>query len=352
MAKATKLPSGNWRAVAFIGTDENGKKIRKSFTAPTKREAELAASTYLTKKHHAEEPKNKTFSQAMTDYINDNDESFSKNTLRGYRSIQRNLPKELMNTPISLLDDSTVQKAINIYAKTRAPKTVENALRLISPVLRYSKSEYETRNINHPAIEKADLYIPTHEEVEKLLDTVRGTRYEMPILFGAFLGMRRGEIVVLRWEDVDFENNCIYIRRAVAMDDIKKQWVEKSPKTYSGKRTVPMFAPIREYLERAERINERVTQVPASSITDRFPELLDKAGLPRFRFHDLRHYFASSMLALNIPNKYIIDIMGHKDEQMLKKVYQHLMTDKKREVYNTIDSFYTSKFSNVETKVV
>lgn len=352
MAKATKLPSGNWRAVAFVGTDENGKKIRKSFTAPTKREAELAASTYLTKKHHAEEPKNKTFSQAMSDYINDNSKSFSVSTSRGYRAIQRNLPNELLRLPITEIDIQSLRQHINDYAENRAPKTVENAIRLIVAVLKAEKIYISSKELKKPAPKKAELYIPTHEEITTLLKTVRGTRYEMPILFGAFLGMRRGEIVALRWEDVDFENNCIHIRRAVAMDDIKKEWVEKSPKTYSGTRTVPIFAPIREYLERAEHINERITQVPASSVTDRFPELLDKAGIPRFRFHDLRHYFASSMLALNIPNKYIIDIIGHKDDEMLKKVYHHLMTDKKREVYNTIDNFYTSKFSSGETKAV
>jgi integrase len=352
MAKATKLPSGNWRAVAFVGTDENGKKIRKSFTADTKREAELLAAQYLLQKHHNDEPKNKTFSQAMSDYINDNNKSFSASTARGYRTIQRNLPEDLMCLPIAEIDIQSLRQQINDYAENRAPKTVENAIRLIVSVLKAEKIYISSKELKKPAPKKAELYIPTHEEVTTLLNAVRGTRYEMPIIFGAFLGMRRGEIVALRWEDVDFENNCIHIRRAVAMDDIKKEWVEKSPKTYSGTRTVPMFAPIREYLERAERVNERITQVPASSVTDRFPELLDKAGLHRFRFHDLRHYFASSMLALNIPNKYIIDIIGHKDDVMLEKVYFHLMTDKKREVYNTIDNFYTSKFSNIETKAV
>ncbi len=352
MAKATKLPSGNWRVVAYIGTNTNGKQLRKSFTAPTKREAELAAAIYLAKKHHNDEPQNTTFSQALTDYINDNSKSFSASTSRGYRTIQRNLPSELLHLPIAEIDTEILRKYINDYADERAPKTVENAIRLIVAVLKSKKVYISSKELKKPAPRKSELYIPTHEEVTTLLNAVRGTRYEMPVVFAAFLGMRRGEIVALRWEDIDFENNCIHICRAVAMDDLKKEWVEKSPKTYSGTRTVPIFAPIREYLERAERINERVTQVPASSITDRFPELLDKAGIRRFRFHDLRHYFASSMLALNIPNKYIIDIIGHKDDVMLKKVYFHLMTDKKREVYNTIDNFYTSKFSSVETKEI
>ena len=80
--------------------------------------------------------------------------------------------------------------------------------------------------------------------------------------------------------------------------------------------------------------------MPALYIIYRFIKLQKSAELPHFRFHDLRHYNASVMLALNIPNKYAAERMGHADDTMLKKVYQHLMEDKNKDIDDSIEKYF------------
>ena len=75
-------------------------------------------------------------------------------------------------------------------------------------------------------------------------------------------------------------------------------------------------------------------------ITDRFANLLKKAGLKHFRFHDLRHYSASILHAMGIPDKYIMERGGWSTSSTLKTVYQHTMRGKNKEINNKINSYF------------
>lgn len=342
MAKATKLPSGAWSVNAYLGKDEQGKQIRKRFTGKTKREAELAAAQYITKKHRNDQPENKTVKQAIEDYLEDNAISLSPSTARGYRTIRNNLPITLLNASLESVSISLLQRSINEYGKTRSPKTVRNAVNLLSPVFKYAKFDSDLKDILLPGREKPEIKIPTDEQVKSLLESVRGTDYEMPCMMAAYLGMRRGEIAALRWEDVDIANKKLHVRRSVAWDDQQKEWVEKSPKTYDSKRVLSIPEPVIEMLGRQERKGETICKVTAGTISAHFFKLLENAGVEHFRFHDLRHYYASVMLALGIPNKYAERRMGHKSDRMLKTVYQHLMESKIDETDRMIDEYFSA----------
>ena len=344
MATAKKTAAGNWCIQVYIGKDASGKKKLKRFYGNTKKEAELNAAQFLTKKQHNEDPENKTVLQAIEDYIAANSASFSKSTIRGYNSIKRNLPEDFLRLPVSSVDEAVVQKFINQYAETRAKKTVKNAKRLLSPSFKLAKVDINMKEIYAVGPDKKIPYIPTNEEIQAVWEQIRGTRYELPFVLGAFLGMRRGEIIALTWDDVDFDRKTITVQHAVVWDEKEKVWYDKRPKSYDGTRIIPMFGPVYDILWKKYNEHGPVCEITAGTLTVHFPKFLDQAGVKRFRFHDLRHYFASSMLALNIPNKYIVDIMGHKDETMLQRVYQHLMTDKKKQIYGAIDDFYAQQF--------
>ena len=336
MAKATKLPSGNWRIQIYVGKNKDGNYIRKSFMGKTKKEAEVKAAQFITQKKHDDAPENKTVLQAIEDYIAVNSKTFSKSTIRGYNSIKRNLPDDFLPLPLAIVDEEVVQTALNKYAETRSKKTVKNAKQLLSPVFKLSKIDIDMKNVVSVGADKKIPYIPTNEEVCAVWDQVRGTRYEMPFVLGAFLGMRRGEIIALTWDDVDFERRTITVQRAVVWDEKEHLWYDKAPKSYDSTRVIPMLGPVYDVMWQKYNEQGPVCEITAGSLTVKFPTFLKRANVKHFRFHDLRHYFASSMLALNIPNKYIADIMGHKDETMLQRVYQHLMTDKKKEYHNRV----------------
>lgn len=87
----------------------------------------------------------------------------------------------------------------------------------------------------------------------------------------------------------------------------------------------------------------RVTELTPNAIYKRYKKILVKLGLPQYRLHDLRHYTASVMLALNIPNKYAMEIMGHETENMLNKVYQHTMQNEMKKISAKLNDFYNEK---------
>lgn len=338
MATAKKLPSGAWRVNAYVGRDENGKQIRKSFTAPTKREAELMAAQYLTKKHHDDAPENMTLGQAIDKYIESKSNILSPSTISGYRSVWRNLDEAFKALPICALDNKTVQIAINEYSMNHSPKTVRNALGLIEVALSVYQPDLRLR-ISTPQRVKPDLYIPSTAEVEKLLNHVHGTSYEIPVILAALMGLRRSEIVALRWEDIDFNKRTMRIHRAIVWG-ADKQWHEKTTKTTSSTRVLSMPQPVIDCLSRSERTGSSVCQLTAATISANFPEKVVSAGIQPFNFHCLRHYYASVLLSLNIPNKYAQQRMGHATDNMLKSVYQHLMEEKKTETDAAIDEYF------------
>ena len=138
MAKAVKLPSGNWNVRALEYTDENGKKVFKSFTAPTKKEAEyLAAEYYLNKKTKSTIGiANMTLSEAMRRYLDSMSNILSPSTICGYDQIYRLRLKSIMHLPLSKLTNEKIQAAINEETTHLKPKTVSNISAFLSVVLK------------------------------------------------------------------------------------------------------------------------------------------------------------------------------------------------------------------------
>ena len=130
MATAKKLPSGNWRVRLYIGENSNGKKLYKSFTARTKKEAEFLAAEYNLKRKG--KPKDLTIGDAIDGYIANKDGVLSPSTIAGYRNIRKNQLQELMNVPLSKITNLMVQAAINEAAKTLSAKSVRNAHGLLT----------------------------------------------------------------------------------------------------------------------------------------------------------------------------------------------------------------------------
>lgn len=349
MANAKKLPSGSWRVNAFIGVDENGKQIRRSFTAPTKREAELMAAQYLTKKHHEAAPENMTLGQAIDKYIESKSNILSPSTIRMYKFMRNSVFQSMMDCPVQNISNIIVQKAVNEYALNHSPKTVRNALGLVTAALSVYAPEFKL-SVLTPQKKKPDIRIPTDEDVQQVLMAAKGTNLELPILLAALLGLRRSEISGLRWNDVDFKKHTITIKRAVVYGG-DSQYKEKSTKSTAGTRTLTVSDSLMERLQQEPKETEFVCPMRPTSITHGFEKILKQTDVPPFRFHDLRHYYASVLLALNIPNKYAQRRMGHATDGMLKKVYQHLMDEKITETDEKIGEHFKDFIPTMNTKI-
>lgn len=161
------------------------------------------------------------------------------------------------------------------------------------------------------------------------------------ILLAAALGLRRSEICALTWADL--KGNQLTVSKAVVSDE-HGAWHIKSTKTESGTRVMNVPAFILQHLKELPRDDERIVPLNPDAITYRFITLRNKHQLS-LRFHDLRHYYASLLLALGIPDKYAMERMGHATPNMLKNVYQHIMKVKQDEINQTINQALQDKFT-------
>lgn len=230
-----------------------------------------------------------------------------------------------------------MQSAINIEAQTHAYKTVRNIFGLLSAALK-GKVDLD---IALPQKEKIKITIPTQQEIQLLLQYAAGKELELPILLSACLGLRRGEIAPLDYSDIDFQRKTITISKSMVLNS-SGEWVVKKPKTYSGNRTLKVYDFVLDKVQERKDANLPLISLTPNQISDEFSYALEKTGLPHFRFHDLRHYNASVMLSLNIPDKYAMERMGHATNNMLKTVYQHTMQEKEDSVDAALSEYFNA----------
>ena len=351
MATAKKLPSGSWRVQVYAGKDASGKLQYRSFTRPTKKEAEFDALQWqLHYKEVTRDTSAMTLAEAMEKYIQSKDGILSPSTIRGYDIIRREHLRGLMEVRLNRLTQAMVQEAINQEAKpyidkhgksrTPSPKSVRNVHGLLSAVLaEYHPDLKLTTTL--PQKEHKEQTILEPEQIGALLKAVEGDFMELPVLMGVWLCMRASEISALTWENVDFERGTLTIKRALVRDK-ENHWVEKATKTTTSTRTLQVPAYILEKLAAARQTGSspRVVPLSSESMYKRLKTILRRNGLPDIRFHDLRHTAASVMLTLNIPDKYAQARGGWATNHTMKTVYQHTMAAKRSAVDDAIDGYF------------
>lgn len=322
MASAKKLPSGNWRVQLFVGKDANGKRIYESFTAPTKKEAE-----YLAAQYNINRQKNLcadlTVKSAMERYIESKKNIVSPMTVRGYKQILNKRLETLMPLKLSDITQEAVQNEINRMAAKLSPKTCRNAHGLLSAVLRVYRPNF-VLHTTFPQKAKREIYVPDPKEVINILKMVKGTVNELPVFLAAECGMRAEEISALRRCNIYPDH--IDIKEAIVIDENLNQ-VVKEPKSNSGYRSVPITQEAYDYImsiaDEGERVCNRSNEV-ISNNWGGFRRRHESEIDTHLNFHAFRHHYASKLLLLNIPQKYIAELMGHGSTDMIEQVYQHI----------------------------
>ena len=346
MAKAKKLPSGSWRVRVYDGQNADGKPIYKSFTAETKKQAEYLAAEYLAgKKSKRSAPDDRTLAEAYARYIEIKSNSLSPTTVREYLHSSHRDFQELMPLRLSRITQEAVQCAVNEMAATHSPKSVKNAHGLLSAVLRMFEPDI-TLHTRLPQSKKSEIYVPEESEVEKLIASIKGTELEKAVLLAAFGSLRRSECCALTVDDIS--GDVVSVTKAMVWDK-SKQWVLKQPKSKAGYREVTLPDFVIDRLVPADGSKRIVNLVP-TSVTNFFSKSLKRAGMPHFRFHDLRHYQASILHAMGVPDKYIMERGGWKTDSTLKNIYQHTMSDKRKEVEQEIKRKFDSSHKKYDTK--
>lgn len=331
--KARKLPSGQW----FCRVRVDGQDV--GITRPTEKEAVAEAMAIKAGIKQANRIENITLERAMERYRQDRDGVLSPATLRGYKIIQENRFPDLMKRPVSSLTFSIIQKAVNQEAKQYSPKTVRNSFGLLTAVLGEYRSDLDLSRIKLPQKEETDKRIYTPDELRKYLEHIRGSDIELPVLLAVWLGLRRSEIIGLRWEDVDYKNGLLSIREALVQDE-NNEYQVKGTKTVKSRRTLPCPQYILELLSAQEQTGDRIVTTPPQTIRNRMVKAAESAGVPYIGLHALRHQNASIMLSLNIPDKYAMERGGWSSNKTMKDIYQHTMDDGKKQAAAAIDQYF------------
>lgn len=339
MAKAKKLPSGQWRTLVYDYTGPDGKRHYASFSAETKKESEYMAAEFAMNKKGKKNQCNKTFGEALDEYIKNRSVVLSPTTIREYKRLRNNNMKALMNIKISNITQELVQEVINEESETHSAKSVRNMHGLISSVIKLFRPDFSLHTAL-PQRTKPKIYVPTDNEIQKLLRYVKDGELEIPILLAAFGPMRRSEICAL--DSTDIVGNIVHVSKAMVLKS-NKEWVIKQPKSFAGNRDI-MFPPF--VMDKLKNIPDRIVNINPNQITDKFAKVLKETNIPHFRFHDLRHYSASVQHAMGIPDAYIMARGGWGSDATLKNVYRHTMVDKEEEMNNIANTHFEKLMNN------
>jgi integrase len=210
--------------------------------------------------------------------------------------------------------------------------------------------------VRPPRPERAPLRVPTATETRKLLERARATPYEVPLLLAATTGLRRGEVLGLRWSAVDFDAGVARIVSTLQKVNGEVRFV--APKTDRSRRTVSLPRSTVERLRRhrKEQAERRLLLGAAwhdlDLVVDRgdgehldpdtfshgFTRLATASGLPTMRLHDLRHAFATTLLAAGVHPKVVSEALGHSSVAFTMDTYQHVLPTMGEQVATSIET--------------
>lgn len=329
MATPKKNEYGKWETVVYVGTDPlTGKKKYKHLTADTKPELAAKMRQLTDETPKTVDAASLTVGEAVDAYIDRRRKDLSPSTLDGYMKMRNNAFPSLMRIKIGDLSDELCQRAIDLAAEQVSPKTIRNRWHFIYSAIKEAKKNIDI-SVRTPTVRRKRLSMPDTEPLMNLFQAIENTPLEIPVLLAAVCGLRRSEIVALDFDaDVDYEKNLIHIDKAVVMGP-DKQYHEKDTKTTAGERTVPAPAWLIAKIKEA-RDNPKYVRWKANTITCKFTPVAKSQGVT-CSFHGLRHYYASVMAALNVPEVYAMERMGHSTNYMLQR-YQEILRSKQAEI--------------------
>lgn len=210
-----------------------------------------------------------------------------------------------------------------------------------------------------PKLKHIEMKVLTDSQVRTLLSAATGDRFEVLYWLAVATGLRQGELLGLKWSDVDWVNRRLRIQRQVQR--IRGGLVFSEPKTAAGRRVIALGAATIQALQKQQffqvgRIHDIGslwqdydlifpssigTPLDPSNLYHSFKQLLKKAGLPNIRFHDLRHTAATLMLQQGTHPKIVQERLGHSDIIMTLNTYSHVLPVMQDEVAEKLDELLT-----------
>lgn len=279
-----------------------------------------------------------TISECIDDYINKNKEYLKERTIYSYNNKKLELLRTFGDVDIDAFTQEFLQNYINECQKQGTPKkTLQTRLALLFLALKPYK-KYQPFRFVVVEKDKEEKKVYSENEVKQIADYIvaHPRRLYTPILIAIYTGMRLSEITGLKWEDVDFAEKTISIKRNATIV-AGKEFVS-TPKTKNGIRTVYMTDTLCEYLKPLKRAKDFYVCTgsaeiqPARSVQRSNELLCKKLGIKNCGMHAYRHAFASALLKESTDFKTISEVMGHSNILITQNIYNHTTQARKNEV--------------------
>jgi integrase len=349
-------PDGRWEASIDLG-DQDGRRRRKFYYGTTQAEA-VAKLRAAHARQDARLPlanERKRTGQFLEHWYSAVLPATVKPaTVSNYRTLLRtHVVPELGNIPLAKLSPEGVER---LLARKRDAGLSPNTVRLIRSVLRRALRDAERRgDVSHnvaaivdgPRIPRSDRRSMAESEARRLLAASTADRLGALVALLLETGLRKGEALGLRWQDVDLDGRSLRVARTLSRVD--GQLVSDEPKTERSQRTVPISEQLASRLRshRRRQLEERLTAGAAwedfdqvfattlghpldpSNVRRAIARLCAAAGVGAWRIHELRHTAASLMLANGAPLYVVSEVLGHSGIAITKDVYGHLVADER-----------------------
>lgn len=273
--------------------------------------------------------------------------SLAPATLENYEICVTHFVRDLGTIVVDKLQPGQVQSTYDRWLEAgKHPRTVEQVHEVLHIALNYGvKKQMLARNVldfvEPPHPKKRRRTVLTPSQLNQLLQTARATPLYALIATAAYTGLRRGELLGLRWENVDFEGREIRVEEI--FQRIKRTNIVKDPKSEAGIRTVPLLKEALAVLRDLRKRNPHDlvfckpdgTRYSPSYVTHKFSEIAAKAGF-KMRLHDERHTFATLMQASGADIKTVQAILGHEEYTTTADDYTQVLEEVKRQAMKAL----------------
>ena len=369
-----------WRATLMHGYDLNNKPIKKQFYGKTQREVKEKLDDFKVKMADNELTVDEkiTLEQWYRTWLfSYRIHDLKPRSFQRYEGIYRNYIKGSRFGSIKLKDLNTTHLQ-RFYTNLlefdkKAPSTIHSINTRIKPALTEAERQgYINKNfaklVYLPKVsKKSNVEILTKQEQDIFINAIKEHPLEMLFLMALSTGMRVGELLALKWSDIDFNNSIVTVERSLQTitlidEDGNKSSsrLEQSTKTESSCRTIPIPKNILEKLKKHKLEQDKIisksngsyidnefifTDSKGTPFDDKRPNrniksILKKLGFKPLKFHALRHCYASRLFEANVPPKTVQALMGHADISVTINIYTHVTEDTKYEAIEKLNEIF------------
>jgi integrase len=334
---------------------QDGRRVRRSYYGRTRHEVRDRLRLALREAQEGVQPgtRRDTVAAYLAGWLDAMEGTVRSSTLRRYRQIvTHQLAPYLGRLPLSGLTPADVEAMLRRLSDAElSPRSVHHARAVLRSALAGAVRHGQvSRNVaalaKGPRLEHREIRTLSPDQVRAFLIAVRGHRHEALFTVAVATGMRQGELLGLRWSDVDPIAGTLTVRHALQWVDREARLVE--PKTARSRRTVPLPEVAQQALAALPRdsvyvfANDAGGPLHPGTVYHALQAALAAGGLPRVSFHALRHSYASLLIAQGVHPRVIMEALGHSQISLTMNTYGHVIPALEREAAERMDALLSS----------